>query len=363
VALALFVVALLLSDDPAPPSATEMLGRAQAFVRRATSVEYSLVVGLGASGDGPAPHTFDSEESAIFPDRGRSMTTVEGTTIESVVIGDVTYLRESEGATGLSSQPWTRFEPEDSTLGFGGLIFLEPQKIPEAIGAARDPKILRRRPRSVVLDVRFDPKRFLGPIDSAEGTLAIEQHGRIVGLDLRLRAEGQPFTVTYDFVDWNRELSIAAPAESDVDVSPLYDEAAIAGYEDIELFQPVSIPEGWGLTGAEVVPQLAELVTCDAIALDFTPVDLRTEGYLSIYEFPSRCSPGPPPLSEAFVAGPHTGWIGDDFDDATVVALLPVRGTGLVVFSDLPRGQVIDVLANLEPLDLYDPPGDDPLDA
>jgi len=385
--VAALVVALIVvvAGAESPPSASEALASAQRFANRADSVEYRGESRLEFEDEPPVPSEdggFDPnrssfEESAVFPDRSRSVLDFTEIVSETIAIDEVVYDRAAENRKGLRDELWTEYDPEASDEeefptegGFvGGGLFVAPTEVPALVEASSRPRILAQDDEKTVIRADVDPAEFEEIYyTSVTIDLAVEDDGRITEVHLVGTDEYETKRVNLDIERWNGDLSIEAPDDADIDPTPNLDEEDIAAYDAAALFQPRSIPAGWALEYAAVLPEgefgLDEEVACDQVDLYF--VDQATfesieeeavpveSTYLDLFEFPTSCAEDRPVGADDFTAGTYTGWL--ENEDGYLYGQITVGDTVVEFSTDLSEEALATILADLVALDFANPP-------
>ena len=154
---------------------------------------------------------------------------------------------------------------------------------------------------------------------------------------------------------WNQPEHIATPAPNTVDLAGFFDREGIASLHRI-LYQPATLPPGWVLNYAAVVPAIPHLITCPNVEIDYA--NPTTNAYLELNEFPHSCDPAPVP--EGFPgtlplkAGSNNGFIQTDPAPPAGSTLggLYVHKTTFVISTTLSPQDAANVLATLEPFNL-----------
>ncbi len=335
------------------------------FVDDAKSVEYEgdieteitdVVAGSGLVDRG----TF--EESAVFPNRGRSLIEFPSYITETLYIKKDVYIRDAESMTKLEATKFGRLDPErpGSAGGTTGEFFLfeRPQDFGDVVQAAQRPEIVRESEGQMILEVTFPAGELLPPgfedLDEAAGEFVVTSDGRPKQLTVTASGPDSRLESVYRFVRWNGKVKIETPKRADLDPTPFIDEDAIAEYTDAALYQPGAIPEGWVVDLADVLPPEQTGGTCDEVEVDYVDPEDESAGYLYIYMYPAACALGALPGSEEFVAGPYRGFSYED--EFGVYYELDVNGTWLEIDTDLPADVLMQMLSNLVPLDLANPP-------
>jgi hypothetical protein len=368
-ALACASVAFALPAGAGGNSGRELLTMVQDFVDDAESVEYSGEIESEYADPFGSPSSIVDrgtlEESARFPNRGRSVVDLAGFVTETLYIKKDVYIRDGDSIAQLEDARFGKLDPErpGATSGVPGEFFLfeRPQDLGDALQAAQRPAIGRERNGLTLLEVSFPPTEILpivgGVFEEAAGELAIASDGELRRLKLTATGPDERLEVTLTFERWNDKVKIEAPKRADLDPTPTLDEESVAEFNDVPLLQPAAIPEGWVLDFADVLSAEETPEGCDQVEVDYVdPLD-EFAGFVYVYIFPTACASGAPGDSEEFIAGPHRGFIGQDPTFATdVIAQLDVNGTTLQIISDLSKDQLAALFAELVPLDLASPP-------
>ena len=348
--LAVVVVTLIVvvGGADSSPSAATALARAQRFVEQADSVEYRGAQLLRFDAEGTGRETVERtrfEEAAVFPDRSHSLAVYEDSAFEAIAVDGLLYSRDAPDRDALADARW------DEAEGDAGFFALPapPQDLPALLAGARRPYLVGQDDGITTLRVAVEE---IEP----DLVLAVADDGRMAGLGYASGDEFGSEAVKIEFERWNGDVDIEAPDTADVDPTPLIDEDAVARYDDAPLYQPRTIPEGWVLDSASVLPDFAttdEGDPCETVMLYFLEADSE-EGFLSLYQAPEECALPRPQRADDFAAGANDGWIADelDFREGTLI----VNGTMLQFDTDLTPEALSVLLGNLAPLDLASPP-------
>lgn len=301
------------------------------------------------------------EGVVAFPDRARVTVRTDGLSTEFLTAGDRSFARFAEEDEDIAGQQWVVLDPDEDVIGpAGGDVsgLNDPSSLPDLIGDASAPEIVRRDGRVHVVRARVE-------VDSGEdqgsiplsGTLELtaRDDGRVdrMVLDVTGGSDGSSVDahVDFRFSGWGDAVDVTAPGGSEIDTTPSVDEERVAAYRDAPLLQPAGIPERWVLDLADVVPAEDTPEECDQVELDYVDPDDDEAGYLYLYELPVTCADlAVPPGASAFRAGPNRGWVGVDPEEG-VLAQLTVGRTVVQAETDLPPAELARVLAELRPLD------------
>lgn len=367
VVIGLAVLIVVVSSAESPPSASEALSRAKEFLDDADSVEYIAhdQVEYFDVADGEQPvEEATIEDSAVFPDRGRSLITYEGLVYETVTVGDDTYSRTAESEDVVGDEQWLSSELLAQEAPFVADFFftpsgalVSPEQLPELLDTARRPRFLGHRDGSTTIEVRlsFDKFDTVSYFVSPRVEMVIrDDDGRPTAMRLFGKDEFQSQATAIDFEHWNGSVEIEEPTRSELDPTPAFDEDGIAAYDATPLYQPRVIPEDWVLGSATVLVAGETVENCEQVNLSFLDPNDEFSGYLDLYVLPESCSEGRPELVEDFVAGQYTGWF--ENDEGFLYGEIVVGDTVIQFDTDLTEEELATVLADLVPLDLANPP-------
>ncbi len=361
-------VALVPAASAGGESARDVLTKAQDFVDDAKSVKYTgeieEEVTDAVAGSGLVDRA-TLEESAAFPNRGQSLIEYPNFVTETLYVKKDVYIRDADSLTQLEGTKFGKLDPErpGSSGGATGEFFLfeRPQDLGDALQSAQRPEILREGDGQTLLEVTFPAAELLSPgfepLDEATGELLVTSEGEPKRLTLTASGPDSRLEVVYKFSRWNGRVTIEAPKKADLDPTPFIDEEAVAEYQDVPLYQPAAIPEGWVLDFADVLPAEETPEGCDQVEIDYVDPEDEVAGFMYIYLFPTACAFGAPGGSEEFVAGPYRGFVEEDPEfPGELFVEIDVDGTTVQVDTDLSVEALMQVLSNLVPLDLANPP-------
>ena len=383
VALAVAAALLLLASSTAAvartmvdrrPSAETLLRRAQRYTADRSSVRFSgrteVETRFSEDRRSRVPEEQTSsftnrstvEGVVAFPDRARVTARTDGATSELLTVGDRAFGRFAEADEDVAAKKWVSLDAEENELGppGGGVSGLnDPASLPDLIGDASAPEILRREGGAAVLRARVELEdEENGEFGPLSGTLELtaRDDGRVdrMVLDLEGGSDGASLDahVDFRFSGWGQAVEIAVPGDGEIDATPFIEEERIAAYRDAELFQPAGLPARWVLDLADVLPAEETAEECEQVELDYVDPDDDESGYLYLYELPVTCADLSVPLgASAFRAGANRGWLAVD-PEVGVTAQLTVGRTVIQAETDLPPAELTRVLAELRPLDL-----------
>jgi hypothetical protein len=322
---------------------------------------------------------------AVFPDRFRLVDGIEEYFTEVIGVGDTFYLRAAEEEDELGKEKWARFDlseekaregvtrlPGGPAVGFDEFDpealafeqFGQPPDIPRIVKAAHHPVVERRYEDATVLrgELRIDDAFVHGgdQLDEATVELTVTEDGQLERLLLRFSGDPGNGRLDYHLSGWGEAVRVEPPPSHEIDPTPEIDEEAVANFKDTPLVQPRAIPEGWEQTFATVLEEDETEEECRQVEVDYEDPEDPDSGYLYMYELPGSCADlEPPRRSRPFRAGPNSGWIDDDEEEA-VSAQLVVGTTVLQIETDLDPDVLAAVLSQLVPLDVAKPPPGQP---
>lgn len=369
------VVVLMTRDSDASPA--ELLENARASSteqRTATFTGRLRIEEEDPEGGGTFTTRLSLDGSVRMPDRARYRLAGDGFVSEVITIGRIVYGRGADDRAGLAAEKWAKTDPQadeeragvvrEGGLAAGADEVGDPIGLLEALGAAREPTLVRRTGDTSVVKADIDPARAFGSavasqIDSATIELTLAKDERIDRAVLSARGEGGNVTADYRFTKWGGPVTVAAPAASDLDPTPLIEEEDIAEFKAAKLFQPRGIPAGWVLDAASVLPKEMTAENCEQVELDYIDPEDPDSGYLSLFQLPKSCAELTPPRgAEPFKAGRYTGYVEEGPDGA--LAQIVVGDTVVQADTDLPLDGLARILADLIPLDLAATPAELP---
>lgn len=352
-----------------PPTAHELLTRAQAHAAVTGSVRFVGAVRITTPDD-----TDDkSSVSSLHTDRGRILGEVQDQTHvrariegangwqETIVAGRYLYTRFADGAAGLRSEQFAKIPLAEAAEG----------EVDPTSQSLDFPSLLRLAQRAVVTNrhngkhtVRFNlvPRQFYdretaATLSDLRVTAVIRSNGELVSITQALRGDDLDGVISLHFSDWGSRIRVAAPAADQIDPTPHLNEAAVAGYRDTGLYMPQTIPTGWELTYADVIPADETAEGCAQVELDYEPSDPDDDTYLYLYFVPLSCAEVPDAV-QRFTAGRYPGFIVTE-DGSSLAAVLVDNRTVMQADTNLSPDALRDIIDTLVPLDL----GAKPLEA
>lgn len=286
---------------------------------------------------------------------------------EVVQIGRMIYERNADSKAGLVDEKYAAFDLDEEAKRSGVVAPGDPGSEPSRAGepatlrqllkGAREPKIVSHDGGEYVLRADVSRAAFAGT--DAEGTarldLTVTDDGEVrsARIDVTSDEDDSHVVGLYDFSRWGRTVELAAPPAALIDPTPFIDEEDLAAWKDAPLLSPRSMPRGWILDGAYVVPEEETAEECEQVALDYTDPNDEEAGYLSLFQIPLACEgldPDPPRGSAPLTVGRYTGWV-DESEDGTFAQIV-VGATVVQADTDLDIADLTAVLASLGQLDL-----------
>lgn len=364
------VVVVRTGANDRPPTVEELLAGAQEHLRQATSFAFRGHARWEAPLDDGRPGRGQSLVSryrveGAYAGLDRVQYGYDGGTGDSgegVRIGRLLWIRLDDAEQSeVPSGPWYEFDLEQAP-GAAGSTLGDGINVIQYVLAAGPPELVASTGVRTILRAPVDLARAnLAVGTDADGTAAVR---------IELSADGRPAHLTIDHtgldggaVDiglevelfaWDEPVVIEAPPEGDIDRTPFVEEEQLAAFDDVPVFQPAGIPEGWVLAYAGVLPAEETPEGCDQVELDYTDPDDLEYGYLTLYQLPTTCAFGDvPEESVPFQAGPHRGWVvADEYEGyAYTYAEIVVGQTLVQADTDLSATDLAAVLAELRPLD------------
>lgn len=360
------------------PSPGAVLDEARAFVERETRFRFVARITVESRDEGaprgrPGPSLVQRLELrgvASVPDRARFEVADGSSVTEVLVVGPRTWTRTAEERGDLGAERWAE-PPADDTDDRDGVVRPGVQQDPRDVGEPQDLLRLLRAARQPtrngtrddgrpIVRAAVDPTAAFGAaiaedVDEAVVHVSAGPRGVLGELTLTVRGPTLDVDASYRFEDWGDDVRIAAPAPQEIDPTPTIDEEAVGGFTAAPLLQPRTIPEGWSLVGAGVLPADETAEECEQVSLDFESADAET-GYLYLFLVPADC-PGleaAPAGARPFTAGRNRGFV--VVDGPSTYAQITVGRTIVQADTDLRPEDLARVLAALVPLDLAKPP-------
>jgi len=350
-----------------PPSASEIVTRAEAYIRKVRTVHVLAQVRAeepadsGSTGANASTlvHRASIRGDAAFPNRFHVTVESEGAATEIIGTGGKVYVRTADPAVYLPMRKWAAYDPDKAEARAGIVApqggvngapaadLGDPSLLPRLLAARTGPPTVRRNGELWTVRLTADPQRALGQ----GGSDGRPERAR---LDLSGTAqEGGRATavVDYRFSRWGLPVTISVPSAGALDPTPGIEEEDIANYDKASLLQPAGIPTGWALTGAEVLPAKDTAEGCDQVELDYEDPNNAEAAYLTLYELPVGCADKEvPDGARAFAAGPARGWVQVDKEQGVSAQIL-LGTTAVQADTDLPPEELAKVLEHMVGLD------------
>lgn len=351
-------VTVLLIEDAV--DATTLVERARAHAGRQAGVQFRgrlsvAVPGPGGSGD--AQGTSLIEGATDFTDT-RVVARQDDSWVEIRQIDGVVYQREAASSRQLREEQFGRFDADTEAdapgaftpeEGPGTIDVREPARIRELLDAVTGPEVAERD---------GDRYELSAVVDGSDARLTVHESGRVDRVRLSLADGGVEVVSDQSYFAWGEPVTVTRPGPDQIDPTPTVDEEALAGWTASPLYSPRSLPRGWTLEGAGVLPEELTAERCEQVEIDYVDPDDAEAGYLSLFQIPATC-PGldldPPDGARPFAAGPYRGWIDEDGGDGGGLVQIRVGATIVQADTDLDLATLVTVLTSLAPLDLDAP--------
>ncbi|MDQ1402765.1 MAG: hypothetical protein QOG03_1081 [Actinomycetota bacterium] len=433
--LAIIVAMLLVGavaaviSRPSKTSPEKELASVRAYVSQAQTAHF-VTESASVTGNDQGPGSSSSDRSTTegdlrLPDDAHVFENYGDGVSETVAVKGAVYSRDADTRAALATKGWvynafvpssggiagaassaaSGLQPDVSAaLGSAGAAFAQVMAtggdagLPEVLGALRDPVRVETHVVRATLDVdalmqslglTADQQRQLtqmaGDVTSTVTvTITSGPKGRLDRMVWKaIETASDPAdsgTSTEDtrFSNWDAPVTITAPSKDSLDLTPDVDEQGVAAVHDIGLLAPTTLPAGFKLTYAEVIPtddsdneQCRSVnITFNDPAADVPPADpTKFDSYspppsIDIYEMVPGCAYAPKLEGQSYVAGPNRGFVvptdqaswgnGPPMPGgpAETDIVMQVGNTLLEVASTVGADQLKAALASLAPLDM-----------
>jgi hypothetical protein len=201
----------------------------------------------------------------------------------------------------------------DLGAGGAGPFAGDPRALADALGALADAEVASRSDSGATIRaVRQAPAEVVEaldhPIPDGRFEVVVDAEDRPVSLTLTVENESARHTSRVEFSDWDAAITIAAPAESEIDPTPWIDEEALAEARvGITPVRPTVLPDGIELLEIYPIPaDEAAAMDEDCARLNLAygpPFDLEAlddlesfddarawDDYLDVYLMPAACA-------------------------------------------------------------------------
>jgi len=343
---AVAVAGIALPAPAATSSPEQALQRAEKFVKRAKSVEFTAVIQAG----GVAVGTL--EQAAVLPNRGRSVLTRGADIVDTIFVKDLAFFRESPQGAPVEGLPY--FPRYGHAKDF--LAFERPQDIAKIVSLLRDPEIVSEGADGTVVRATFkEPANIIratpNPYTAAHLDVVVAPDGEPTSFTLVASGPDGEVTATANDVTWNGRVAVPTPKKAD-----LLNEGSVAQFGDSPLYQPRALPRRWKLDLAQVVAAAQTFEGCAQVETAYVRPQGRQQEFIDIFQFPTTCA-RPQEGGEPLTLGSHTGTILPGFGSSPLLrAQFDVDGTTVQVATSLTRDEFEKVFGELEPLDFDKPP-------
>ena len=199
----------------------------------------------------PLPPPDERDATGDLSDMMQRFTTdIESTVGDEMLAEDEDFVDEMVvsmlGALYLAGLGGPGLEPGGGPGPFPG----DPRALADALGALEDAEVTSRSDGGVTIRaIRRAPAEVVEALDhpmpNGRFEVALDADDRPVALTLVVENESARSTTRIDFSDWGAAITIAAPAESEIDPTPWLDEEVLAeARTGITPVRPTVLPEG-----------------------------------------------------------------------------------------------------------------------
>jgi len=319
-------------------SPEQVLERVEKFGRRAKTVEFTAAI----QSNGVAVGTL--EQTAVFPNRGRSVLTRGADILDTNFVKDQAFARESSQGTPVEGLPYYPQYGRSSHY----VAFERPQDITKVVALLKDPEIVSEGAGSTVVRGTFkQPGDIIragpNPYTSAHLDLTVAANGEPTSFTLVASGPDGEVTATANDIAWNSPVTVPKPKKTD-----LVNKDAVSQFGDAPLYQPKALPRGWKLDLARVLPAEQTAEGCAQVETVYVDPKSRQQNVIDIFQFPTTCAQALQG-GEPFTLGSSQGTI-REVSGQSLLAQFDVNGTTVQVGTSLTREEFNKVLGELEPL-------------
>jgi hypothetical protein len=323
----------------------QLLGEVQQFLRKAKTLHF--VADLQVPGEAKAGTV---EESAVFPDRGRSVITHGASSTEQVFRKDQVFFRATQGSPALSDLAYHQAYGVPTQYD----AFVRPQDLRTLTGLLQDPRIVSTGPEGTVLRAFFkEPAQVLNlgsnPYTAAHVDVTVAPGGEPTALSLAATGPDGDVSMKTTELTWNGRVRIAAPSKAE-----LLDKHAVTAFSDSPVYQPRALPRGWKLALAQVLEPTETTEGCREAETIYANPKTHQQDYLDLYMFPTSCEES---LAggQPFTIGPYRGSILEQ-PSGELFAQFDVNDTTVQVITTLRNDELASLMNRVDPLDFSKPP-------
>lgn len=324
------------------PTAGEVLAEAKAYVAEHRSVRFSGQTSVKRA-------TGDPLRSALRGEIGRNgrvrvvLSSESSGAAETVVDGERAYVRQADTIVTLARAKYAPFDADEAQDGAGSdALRAKDLDIRALLRSVRDPVVLHRDGGVTTITTDLEPTTV---------EVAVHRGGRVRSVVLRNAGDTEETTTTLRYRDWDADVSVAAPLASELDTTPGIDEEAVAAWRATALVMPKTLPRGWSLTYADLLPAAETAEGCNQFELRYEAAG-EAPGYLNLYQFPQSCAQPPAgPDVIPFRAGKYEG-VGLQTPDNGSLAQITVGSSAVQADTDLSLDELSTILDEFVPLRL-----------
>ncbi|MEY2474583.1 MAG: hypothetical protein QOK28_3912 [Actinomycetota bacterium] len=343
----------------ADPSANALVARARAFVgAHATAKFHGVTVVRGGTARSPIADAETAgarvEGELHAPGRAQAVISDDDLATELVLVGRAIYVRDAEKADALPKTPYVRADAQHRRIMRLRAEQAKALDLGAVLAAVTDAKILRRKGDTTTVEADVGASALFGRalgghVDWVTLRALVGDDGELHGAQLLTRAEAT-VTTNLQFSDWgDSAIRIAAPPAAQLDTTPPVARVKLASFKTATLLVPKTLPAGWELVRADVLPASDTQEGCAQAELAYEDQSSDDTGYLYLYEFPRSCASRRPSDATPFNAGKYNGFAASQ--DGPYVQIT-AGNTAVQAVTDLPTDRLAATLSELVPLAL-----------
>jgi hypothetical protein len=286
------------------------------------------------------------------PHRARAVIATDDGATELLRVDDAVYVRDAATIAALRNVSYVRADAQLRRIMRVRAEQAKALDVRDVLAAITGAKTLHRRGAVTTIEADVDPRALFGRAlgrHVAWVTLRadVDDTGELHRAQVLTRAEAS-ITTKMEFTDWtDKTIRIAAPAPELLDQTPPVARAKLASFKTAALVMPKTLPSGWELVRADVLPANDTQEGCAQAELAYEDQARGDTGFLYLYELPKSCVAAPEGAVLPFTAGNYNGFSAEA--DGPYVQIT-VGNTTVQAVTDLSLEELSQTLSELVPL-------------
>lgn len=341
------------------PSAGAFVDRALVFVAAHPTAKFHGTItvrgGTARSPIAEATTTRANLAGALqAPHRARAVIATDDGATELLRVDDAVYVRDADTIVALRNASYTRADAQLRRIMRVRAEQAKSLDIGAVLSAVTDAKTSHRRGAITSIEADVDPRALFGRtlgrhVQWVTLRADVSDTGALRKAQVLTRGEAS-ITTRLEFTDWtDKTVAIAAPTPAQLDTQPPIARAKLASFKTAALVMPKTLPSGWELVRADVLPAADTQEGCAQAELAYEDQASGDTGFLYLYELPKACTAAPEGAVLPFTAGNYSGFSAEA--DGPYVQIT-VGNTTVQAVTDLSLERLARTLSELVPLAL-----------